>query len=155
MNPKLKTFFTIIITALIVGGGIYFWQQSSSALNETQMTNGAASDETENVKTERENSRLFEGDGFVFNYPANWTMEIKEVNSTVFYEEGTIKMCVFTFDVMGLRCVLSDNKDFVDSKGRKWTYRVLRTGLPEGAETACENRSEEHTSELQSQFHLV
>ena len=152
MDPKLKTFFTIIITALIVGGGIYFWQQSSSAPNETQMTNGAASDETENMKTEREDSRLFEGDGFVFNYPADWTMEIKEVNNTVFYEEGTQKMFVYTFDVMGIRCLLSDNRDFVDSKGRKWTYSVLRTGLPEGAEIACgkyeEDESAKRTAEM-------
>ena len=146
MNSKLKTISTIIITALIVGGGIYFWQQSSSAPNETQMTNSTASDETEKVKTEIEDSQLFEGDGFVFNYPANWTMEIKEVNKTVFYEEGTQKMAVFTFDVMGIRCVLSDNRDFVDSKGRKCTYRVLRTGLPEGAETACENYKDDESA---------
>lgn len=138
MNSKLKTLLTVVITVVVVGGGVYFWQQPSPAPKE---------DQTDNV----DYRLLFEGSGFSFRYPSDWTLTTKE-DQTHFYEEDSKKMAVYRFDVMGPRCTLTDSRDFTDSKGRSWKYSVLRTGAPENLQEMCakykDDQSMKRTAEI-------
>jgi len=145
MNPRLKTLLIIIITAFVVGGGVYFWQQLSTVPTETQVTDVDSIESKESMNGEMEDNFLFEGEGFSFSYSSDWTTEIKEVNQTHFYQEGTKKLVVWTFEVMGPRCVLSESRDFIDSEGRSWTYNVMRPGVPENLSEMCANKKDDQS----------
>lgn len=79
MNQTWKIIVAVIITAIVVGGGFYFWQQNK-AIETPQVTQ--EEDQTPVLVVETE--KTFEGSGFSFTYPTEYTVD----DAGLWTEEG-------------------------------------------------------------------
>ena len=80
MNQTWKIIVAVIITAVVVGGGFYFWQQNKVV--ETPQITPTTKDQVHATVVETE--KTFEGSGFSFTYPKEYT----EDNEGLWTEEG-------------------------------------------------------------------
>lgn len=71
MNSALKTFLTILITALVVGGGVYLWQNSEQEAPEV-----IVKDSEETIEKDYTWSKY----DLAFNYPDGWNVYDTSIN---------------------------------------------------------------------------
>jgi len=79
MNQTVKIIVAVVITAVVVGGGFYFWEQNKQ-IEAPQVTQEQDEVSTPTVTTEK----TFEGSGFSFTYPKEYTAD----NKGLWTEEG-------------------------------------------------------------------
>jgi len=83
MNSALKTFFTILVTALVAGGGVYWWQNSGQEAPEEIVEDTAETiggQETENEVNESEKDYTWSKYDIAFNYPDGWNIYDTQLN---------------------------------------------------------------------------
>lgn len=83
MNSALKTFLTILVTALVAGGGVYWWQNSGQEapeeiVEDTIETIGGQ--ELENEVKESEKDYTWSKYNIAFNYPDGWNIYDTSIN---------------------------------------------------------------------------
>lgn len=92
--------------------------------------------EDEVVVEEEAQMNTFVGDGFTFEYPADWTMEDNEYLFEPGNEEWKVQ--VFTADAMGGRC----SEKVADKEFKDWTYVVMKNAIPADLAELCEGTEE-------------